>query len=127
MNKQGQTILLAIGGGISAYKSAFICSRLVQDGCDVRVAMTGAATKFIGQSATLAALSGKPVVIESFDSTANIRSGAHIELADQIGFDGRRPDHGKPACPSSPEGVADDLVSTLYLQVACPSIARHRR
>ncbi len=59
MNNQGRVILLAIGGGIAAYKSAMLCSRLVQGGYDVRVAMTRAATEFIG-APTLAALSGKP-------------------------------------------------------------------
>ena len=41
-------VLLAVGGGIAAYKSAFLCSRLVQCGYDVRVAMTHSATEFVG-------------------------------------------------------------------------------
>ena len=45
MSETGRAILLAIGGGIAAYKSAFLCSRLVQYGYDVRVVMTQSATR----------------------------------------------------------------------------------
>ena len=51
MSEPGRAVLLAIGGGIAAYKSAFLCSRLVQCGYDVRVAMTPAATEFVGAAA----------------------------------------------------------------------------
>ena len=43
MSNQGRAILLAVGGGIAAYKSAMLCSRLVQGGHDVRTAMTKSA------------------------------------------------------------------------------------
>lgn len=117
MSKQGQTILLAIGGGISAYKSAFICSRLVQDGCNVRVAMTAAATKFIGP-ATLSALSGKPVASDSFDPQL-YPLGPHIELADQLDLMIVAPATANLIAKFA-GGIADDLVTTLYLQVECP-------
>ncbi|MBO5645164.1 MAG: bifunctional 4'-phosphopantothenoylcysteine decarboxylase/phosphopantothenoylcysteine synthetase, partial [Lentisphaeria bacterium] len=44
MNK---TIVLGVTGGIAAYKSAALCSRLVQSGYDVRVIMTENATRFV--------------------------------------------------------------------------------
>ena len=35
-----KVIVLAVGGGIAAYKTATVCSRLSQAGHEVRVAMT---------------------------------------------------------------------------------------
>jgi phosphopantothenoylcysteine decarboxylase/phosphopantothenate--cysteine ligase len=116
MNRQGQAILLAIGGGIAAYKSAFLCSRLVQDGFDLRAAMTSAATKFIGP-ATLAALSGKPVASDGLSREYPL--GAHIELADNLQLMIVAPATANLIAKFA-SGVADDLVSTLYLQVECP-------
>jgi phosphopantothenoylcysteine decarboxylase/phosphopantothenate--cysteine ligase len=116
MSQPGRAIVLAVGGGIAAYKSAFLCSRLVQCGHEVRVAMTRSATEFIG-TATLAALSGKPVVIELFDSKHPL--GSHIELADEIDLMVVAPTTANLLSKFA-GGRADDLVSTLYLQVACP-------
>lgn len=117
MNRQGRAILLAVGGGIAAYKSAILCSRLVQDGFEVRAAVTASARQFIGP-ATLAALSGKAVATDSFDSDS-YPLGAHIELARGIDL--------MVVAPATANligkfagGVADDLISTLYLQVECP-------
>ena len=110
--------MLAIGGGIAAYKSAFLCSRLVQNGHDVRVIMTKSATEFIG-SATLTALSGKPVAVEVFDQAYPL--GPHIELAG-----GNDLMIVAPATANLLSkfalGLADDLVSTLYLQGGCPTL-----
>ncbi len=117
MSGQGRSILLAIGGGISAYKSAFVCSRLVQDGCDVRTAMTDAATNFIGP-ATLAALSGKAVAIDSFDPV-HLPLGTHIEWSRAVDLMIVAPATANLIGKFS-AGIADDLISTLYLQVECP-------
>ena len=116
MSSQRPTVLLCIGGGIAAYKSAMLCSKLVQSSVDVRVAMTKSATEFIGPP-TLAALSGRHIATASFDSHYPL--GAHIELANGADLMVVAPATAdlmaKFAC-----GIADDLVSTLYLQVACP-------
>ena len=116
MSQPGRAILLAIGGGIAAYKSAFLCSRLVQCGYDVRVVMTQAATQFIGE-ATLAALSGKPVVVGMFDSKHPL--GPHIELVDQVDLVIVAPATANLIAKFA-AGNADDLTSTLYLQATCP-------
>jgi phosphopantothenoylcysteine decarboxylase len=117
MSQQGRAVLLAIGGGIAAYKSAFLCSRLVQSGYEVRVAMTRAATKFIGIP-TLAALSGKPVAVEMFDA-GHHPLGPHIELADGIDLMVVAPTTANLLSRFA-GGRADDLVSAVYLQAACP-------
>ena len=42
-----KVIVLGVTGGIAAYKSAALCSKLAQAGYDVRVVMTENATKFV--------------------------------------------------------------------------------
>ncbi|QDT08372.1 flavoprotein [Planctomycetes bacterium K23_9] len=116
MNNNGRAILLAVGGGIAAYKSAILCSRLVQAGNDVCTAMTHSATEFLGP-ATLAALSGKPVATKSFHTDHPL--GAHIELARDLDLMIVAPGTANLLAKFA-SGVADDLVSTLYLQVTCP-------
>jgi len=116
-SNRSRRILLAIGGGIAAYKAATVCSRLVQAGHQVQTAMTRSATEFLGP-ATLAALSGRPVASDAFDGDS-YPLGAHIELARDVDLMIVAPATAnllaKLAC-----GVADDLVSTLYLQIESP-------
>lgn len=117
MSDNGQAILLAVGGGIAAYKSAFLCSRLVQAGHDVRTAMTNSATEFLGQ-ATLAALSGKPVSTTSFD-TQKSPLGPHIQLCENLKLMVVAPTTANLLAKFA-SGIADDLISTVYLQATCP-------
>lgn len=109
-------ILLAVGGGIAAYKSAILCSRLVQSGHDVRVAMTDAATQFIG-TATLAALSGEPVIRSPFD--ASMPAGAHIAAVDDIALMIIAPATANLIADLA-TGCAADVVTTCYLQNVAP-------
>ncbi len=112
-----KAIVLAVGGGIAAYKSATVCSRLVQAGHDVRVVMTSSAAEFVG-AATFAALSGHPVATSSFDpSTWPL--GPHIEFADGADLLVVAPATAN-LLGQFANGLASDLVSTLYLQVGCP-------
>lgn len=53
-------ILLGVCGGISAYKSAALTSKLAQSGARVTVLMTESATRFVTPM-TFQALSGRPV------------------------------------------------------------------
>ena len=74
-------ILLAVTGGIAAYKSAELCRRLMQAGADVHCLMTPSATKLVGPM-TFEALSGHPVGLDVFASTQPGRI-EHITLAEQ--------------------------------------------
>lgn len=111
-------VLVGVSGGIAAYKSAMLVSRLVQDGMDVSVVLTQGATKFVGP-ATFAALTGKPPVIDPFDSRFPL--GPHIELA--IGCDLLiiAPATARVLAGCS-LGLANDLLTTLYLNVECPIV-----
>ena len=72
-------ILLAVCGGIAAYKSAELVRQLQTAGATVRVLMTRAAQEFI-TPLTLQALSGHAVHSELLDAEAE-RGMGHIELA----------------------------------------------
>lgn len=88
-----------------------LASQLVQHGYLVQVIMTPAAQQFIG-SATFMALTGRKVVLDSFD--ADYPLGPHIELARRAKLLCVAPASanflGKAA-----NGIADDLLSTLWL------------
>ena len=119
MSETGRSVLLAIGGGIASYKAAFLCSRLVQCGYDVQVAMTRSAGEFIG-AATFAALSGKPVGQTLFGESRH-PLGAHIELAMNVDLMIVAPTTANLMAKFA-NGVADDLVTTLYLQLDAPML-----
>jgi phosphopantothenoylcysteine decarboxylase/phosphopantothenate--cysteine ligase len=72
-------VLLAVCGGIAAYKSAELVRALTEQGAQVRVLMTRGAREFI-TPLTLQALSGHPVHGELLDEAAE-RGMGHIELA----------------------------------------------
>ncbi len=110
-------ILVCVGGGIAAYKTATLVSRLAQAGVDVSVAMTDAAHQFIGLS-TLAALSGKPVRTQMFEPNA-APLGAHIEQSSRMDLMIVAPATADLLAKFA-HGVADSLVATLYLQCDCP-------
>jgi phosphopantothenoylcysteine decarboxylase/phosphopantothenate--cysteine ligase len=117
MTLTGKRILLGITGGIAAYKAAELTRLLVKAGADVRIAMTEAATHFIG-TATMQALSGQPVWTDLWDPRVNDAMG-HIELS--------RDRELILVAPASADflaklanGLADDLLSTLCVARRCP-------
>lgn len=75
-----KTIILGITGGIAAYKSAELASKLTQAGATVKVIMTEAATEFI-TPLTLRSLTNQPVVTDMFDSASEF-SIEHVALAE---------------------------------------------
>ncbi len=70
-------VLLGVGGGIAAFKAAALASQLVQAGCELRVAMTRDAHRFIGAT-TFAGLSGSQVIASSTQIDAD-GSAPHIQ------------------------------------------------
>ncbi len=104
-------IVVGVCGGVAAFKTAAMVSKLVQQGHEVQVIMTAASRQFAGD-ATFAALTGRPVAESSFDTRFPL--GAHIELARDSDLLVVAPATanfiGKIA-----NGIADDLLTTLYL------------
>ncbi len=111
----GKRIVLGISGGIAAYKCAELVRLLKKANACVQVVMTENATQFV-TPATLQALSGEPVFVDQWDSTAkNVANHMpHIELT-----------RGAAAILIAPatanfmsklaHGLADDLLSTLCI------------
>jgi phosphopantothenoylcysteine decarboxylase/phosphopantothenate--cysteine ligase len=104
-------IIVAVTGGVAAYKTAALTSQLVQSGHTVRVVMTSAAEKFVGR-ATFAALTGQPVAVDLFDPSFPL--GAHIEMARDSRLMCIAPATAN-FLANAASGRADDLISTLYL------------
>lgn len=103
-------ILFKISASIAAYKSAYLISKLMQNGFEVQTVMTNSALQFIGK-ATLEGLTGKPVLIDHFEDGKMMNHINLMKWADLIIF-----------CPASANtinkmanGIADNLVTSLFL------------
>ncbi|MBX3385810.1 MAG: hypothetical protein KF768_04510 [Phycisphaeraceae bacterium] len=72
-------ILVGVSGGIAAYKTAHLVSRLAQAGAHVTVAMTPGATRFV-TPLTFQALSGRPVYTTPWEHI-EANDPQHIALA----------------------------------------------
>ena len=114
---QGREILLGVSGGIAAYKSADLTSKLVQQGAAVSVVMTQAAQKFIGAT-TFEALTGRPVHQGVFSTQEHFR-GEHIGLAQRAEIFVIAPATANVIAQMA-NGFADDLLSTLTLTCTGP-------
>jgi phosphopantothenoylcysteine decarboxylase len=113
----GRELVIAVTGGIAAYKTAFLVSRLVQSGAGVTVVATAAAERFIGP-ATFAALTGRPVLRDVFDEAAH-PLGVHIHLAATAELLCVAPATANFMAKAA-SGLGDDLLSTLYLAFPGP-------
>lgn len=110
-------ILLGISGGIAAYKSAELVRLLKKQGCDVRVVMTENARQFISPL-TFQALSGHPVYCGLLDAESENAMG-HINLVRWADLLLIAPATANCIAKLS-LGLADDLLSTVYLAATCP-------
>jgi phosphopantothenoylcysteine decarboxylase/phosphopantothenate--cysteine ligase len=113
---KGREILIGVTGGIAVYKTAALVSQLVQAGAGVSVVMTESAQKFVGP-VTFAALTGRPVANNMFDDRQSL--GTHIELAEAAHLMCVAPATANFLAKAA-HGIADDLLTTLYLAFAGP-------
>ncbi|MHB9112874.1 MAG: bifunctional phosphopantothenoylcysteine decarboxylase/phosphopantothenate synthase [Thermoleophilia bacterium] len=79
MNNSRNRIILGVTGSIAAYKAVELLRLLVSADHDVRVVQTPSSLRFVGEM-TFQALSGHPVAIEQFDTSAE-SAFSHIDLA----------------------------------------------
>ncbi|WP_201533415.1 bifunctional phosphopantothenoylcysteine decarboxylase/phosphopantothenate--cysteine ligase CoaBC [Psychrobacter ciconiae] len=110
-------IVLAITGGIAAYKSAVFARLLIKAGFEVRVIMTEGAKAFI-TPLTLQALTGNPVHSSLLDETAEAGMG-HIELAKWADLVIIAPASANTIARLA-MGMADDLLATVCLATTAP-------
>lgn len=73
----GRRVVLAVSGGVAAYKSAFLARRLIEAGAELEVILTESATEFIGAQ-TFAAITGRAPHVSLFDDEM---VSPHTELA----------------------------------------------
>ncbi|MBV8570616.1 MAG: bifunctional phosphopantothenoylcysteine decarboxylase/phosphopantothenate--cysteine ligase CoaBC [Acidobacteriaceae bacterium] len=110
-------VVLGVGGGIAAYKSAELVRALQQRGHDVQVVMTRAAREFI-QPLTFAALTGRKVITDLFSQSGgeDTLSSAveHIAVAHENEVLVVAPATADLLARFS-HGLADDFLTTLYL------------
>lgn len=112
-----KNVLLGIGGGIAAYKSADLVRRLKERGFDVRVVMSQSAIEFI-TPLTLQALSGYPVSSSLLDPAAEAAMG-HIELARWADLVIIAPATANLLARIN-AGMADELITTTCLATEAP-------
>jgi phosphopantothenoylcysteine decarboxylase/phosphopantothenate--cysteine ligase len=110
-------ILLGVSGGIAAYKSAELVRLFKKQGAEVQVVMTKSAMQFVSPL-TFQALSGNPVHSELLDANEENAMG-HISLARWADCLIIAPATANIIAKLS-HGMADDLLSTLYLAATCP-------
>lgn len=112
----GRELVIGVSGGVAAYKTAALVSRLVQAGAGVSVVMTESATRLVGPK-TFEALCGRPVRIDLWGSGAH----PHIELAEAAELLCVAPATANLLAKAA-TGLADDLLSTLLLSFSGPMI-----
>ena len=119
---RGRRVVLAICGGIAAYKAVDLCRRLVDAGAHVAPVMTTDATRFVGEL-TFSALASEPVRTTLWDSPepiphTRLGQGAHVIVV-------------APATArligAYAAGISDDLVVATLLAsrapvVVCPAM-----
>ncbi len=107
-------LLIGVTGGIAAYKTAALVSRLVQAGAGVTVVMTRSATRLVGPK-TFEALTGRPVATRTFGPSPH----PHIELAQAAELLCVAPATANILAKAA-VGLADDLLSTILLSFDGP-------
>ena len=108
-------IVIAVSGGIAAYKSCELVRNLVKSGYPVQVIMTKHALNFIGKT-TFEALSGKSVYYDEFENGM-----LHIDMKNKAKVFAIVPATANTIGKLA-NGIADDLVSTTYMASNCPVI-----
>ncbi len=103
-------IIVAVTGGIAAYKTCTLVSRLAQQGAQVTVMMSEAATRFVGPT-TFQSLSGRPV-FTSLWQAEDRPDAQHIGLAQSTELVIIAPATANILAKIA-HGICDDLISTV--------------
>jgi phosphopantothenoylcysteine synthetase/decarboxylase len=116
---KGRELIVAVCGGIAAYKVADVVSKFVQLGAGVTVVMTADAQKFVAPL-TFQALSGRPVRTGIFDLTDS-SDPQHISLTERADLMLVAPATNHTIAKIA-AGLTDDLASLMVCAAACPVI-----
>ena len=114
---KGKTVVLAVSGGIAAYKIPNLARMLIKQGARVQVVMTKNATHFITPF-TFSTLTKQNCLVDTFEEPVSY-SVEHVALAKQADLVLVAPATanviGKLA-----NGLADDMLTTTILACTCP-------
>jgi phosphopantothenoylcysteine decarboxylase/phosphopantothenate--cysteine ligase len=110
-------IILGVGGGIAAYKSAELARLLIEEGHQVQAVMTRAAQEFI-RPLTFAALTGRKTLTDLFAIESAIE---HISVAQENELMAIAPATADLVAKLA-HGLADDFLTTLYLAFTGPVV-----
>jgi phosphopantothenoylcysteine decarboxylase / phosphopantothenate---cysteine ligase len=117
-------VILGVGGGIAAYKTAELARTLMQRDVRVQVVMTRGAQEFV-RPLTFASLTGHKVITDLFSSASaqDTLSSAieHINVAQENDLLVVAPTTADLLAKFA-HGLADDFLSTLYLAFTGPVI-----
>ena len=108
-------VVLGVGGGIAAYKSAEVVRRLAALGAQVTVTPTAAALRFVG-AATFEALSGRPVLTDVF---TDVPSVAHVHTGQDADLVVVAPATADLLARAA-HGMADDMLTATLLVTRAP-------
>ena len=114
---QDKSIVVGVTGGISAYKSVALCSRLVQAGAMVDVILTDAAGEFV-RPLTFQALTHRPVVTEMFSLLQETEIG-HVSLGKKADLLIIAPATANTMAKLA-NGLADNMLLTTALACRSP-------
>lgn len=113
----GRRIVLAVSGGIAAYKAVEICRRLVDAGAHVTPVLTEAARRFVGE-VTFSALAGERARLSLFDDEDPI---PHVTLGRQADL--------ILVCPATARvigsyaaGLSEDLLGATLIATRAPVV-----
>ena len=110
-------IILGVGGGIAAYKSAELARLLMQEGHEVQAVMTRAAQEFV-TPLTFAALTGRKTLTDLFAIESAIE---HVSVAQENELLAIAPATADLIAKLA-HGLADDFLTTLYLAFTGPVV-----
>lgn len=113
---QGKKVLIAICGGIAAYKINFLIRDFIKSGAEVQIIMTPDAENFVSK-VTLSTLSKNPVYSSFYDQSGTWNNHVELALNADIFLIAPCTAHtlGKMV-----NGIADNLVLATYLSAKCP-------
>lgn len=114
---ENRRIVLAVTGGIAAYKSCELVRLLKKNGADVSVVMTAEAARFV-TPLTFEALSGHPAAVSEWDGRG--AAMPHITATEGASLLLVAPATANIIAKAA-LGIADDLVSTLFAARRCPA------
>jgi len=114
---RGKNVVVAVTGGIAAYKTCTVVSRLVGMGASVKVVMTKNATEFV-TPLTFETLSRNRCITDTFDRDFTWEV-EHVSVAASADLFVVVPATANVIAKMA-MGIADDFVTTTALAVTCP-------